>query len=117
LADVQSHLDILASEKRQTLNVNANRGLCMLADRILLRQALVNIVHNAIRHSPEDTQIILHAARRDGDVVLEIADEGPGIAPEHRAKIFERFFRADKARSRNDGGAGLGLAIAKWSIE
>jgi heavy metal sensor kinase len=117
LTDVQSHLDILASEKRQTLNVKADRGLCMLADRILLRQALVNIVHNAIRHSPEGTQIILHAASRDGDVVLEIADEGPGIAPEHRTKIFERFFRADKARSRNDGGAGLGLAIAKWSIE
>jgi heavy metal sensor kinase len=117
LSDVQSHLEILASEKRQTLHVNALPGVAVLADRVLLRQALVNIVHNAIRYSPEDTRIDMRATRRDGEVVIEVADQGPGIAPEHRRKIFERFFRGDKARSRNDGGAGLGLAIAKWSIE
>jgi heavy metal sensor kinase len=117
LTDVQSHLDILALEKHQTLTVNADSGVRVLADRVLLRQALVNIVHNAIRYSPEDTRIDLRGGRRDGEVVLEVADQGPGIAPEYRTKIFERFFCVDKARSRNDGGAGLGLAIAKWSIE
>jgi two-component system OmpR family sensor kinase len=117
LNDVQSHLDILACEKHQRLNVSADSELRVLADRALLRQALVNILHNAIRYSPEDTRIDLRAMRRDNEVVLEIADQGLGIAPEHRTKIFERFYRADKARSKNDGGAGLGLAIAKWSVE
>jgi heavy metal sensor kinase len=117
LADVQSHLGILAMEKEQTLRVTTEPDLLVSADRMFLRQALVNIVHNAIRYSPDYSRIDLAARRRDSEVVIEITDQGPGIAPEHRAKIFERFFRADKARSRADGAAGLGLAIAKWSVE
>jgi heavy metal sensor kinase len=117
LADVQSHLGILAVEKNQTLRVTAEPDLHVSADWVFLRQALVNIVHNAIRYSPDHSCIDLAARRRHSEVVIEITDEGPGIAPEHRAKIFERFFRADKARSRADGAAGLGLAIAKWSVE
>src|SRR4030095_9528176 len=117
LAEVQSHLGILATEKHQTLRVTAEPDLLASADRMFLGQALVNVVHNAIRYSPDNTRIDLAARRRDSDVVIEITDQGPGIAPEHRGKIFERFFRADKARSRADGAAGLGLAIAKWSVE
>jgi heavy metal sensor kinase len=117
LADVQSHLGILATEKEQTLRVTAEPDLLVSADRMLLRQALVNVVHNAIRYSPNKTRIDLAARRRDVYAVIEITDQGPGIAPENQMKIFERFFRADKARSRADGAAGLGLAIAKWSVE
>jgi heavy metal sensor kinase len=116
-AEVQSHLEILALEKGQTLKLEVDPSLRVLADRILLRQALVNITHNAIRYSPDATRIQLRGMRRDREAVFEVADEGPGIAAEDREKIFERFFRVDKARSREDGGTGLGLAIAKRSIE
>ena len=117
LADVQSHLGILATEKGQMLHVAVEADLRVSADRMLLRQALVNIVHNAIRYAPDNSRIDLACCRNDSEIIIEIADQGPGIAPEHRAKIFERFFRVDKARARADGATGLGLAIAKWSVE
>jgi signal transduction histidine kinase len=83
-----------------------------------LRLALVNLVHNAIRHSPSNSQISFTAARRVGKIDISVKDSGPGIAPEYHEKIFERFFRADKARSRAPGGGvGLGLAIAKQAVE
>jgi len=81
------------------------------------RQALLNIVHNAIRYAPSQSRIMVQASRRDGATVIEVTDEGPGIAPEHHQKIFDRIYRVDKARSRAEGGSGLGLAIAKWSIQ
>src|SRR5262249_43918289 len=87
------------------------------ADIMLTRQAVMNILDNAIRYSPAGTIIRVRTLLRDACVGIEIADCGPGIAPEYHKKVFERFFRLDKARSRNDGGAGLGLAIAKFSIE
>ena len=117
LGEVRESLQILADEKRQRLEVGGQPGINVYADRLLLRQAIFNLVHNAIRHSPPETAIVLRVQRTSGSVVIECADEGPGIAPEHRAKIFERFYRVDNARSRDEGGAGLGLAIAKWSVE
>jgi signal transduction histidine kinase len=87
------------------------------ADRRLLRQAVLNIVHNAIRYAPSQSRITVRCSRRNGAAVIEVADEGPGIAPEHRQRIFDRFYRIDQARSRAEGGTGLGLAIAKWSVE
>jgi signal transduction histidine kinase len=77
----------------------------------------MNIVHNAIRYSAAHTRITISTDRRDGQTVIEVSDQGPGIAPEHLAKIFDRFYRVDKARSRSEGGHGLGLAISKWSVE
>ena len=60
---------------------------------------------------------LLQVEQTRGDALLAIEDEGPGIAPEHRERVFDRFFRVDEARSRDRGGAGLGLAIAKWAVE
>jgi signal transduction histidine kinase len=91
--------------------------LLAVFDPALLRLALMNLVQNAIRYSPPGKSIRVRAATGDETTVIEIADEGPGIAPEHQKKIFERFYRVDKARSRAEGGVGLGLAIVKWSVE
>jgi heavy metal sensor kinase len=117
LREVRDSLHILASEKQQTLEVDDSDAPSATGDRLLLRQALLNIVDNAVRYAPPATRITLGATSRNGTVVIAIADEGPGIAPEHQTKIFDRFYRVDKARARAEGGNGLGLAIAKWAIE
>lgn len=115
--EVCESLDVLAVEKGQRIEINTSPGVSVQADRILLRQAVTNILHNAIRHSPPETTIRITSYACEMEAVIEIADDGPGIAPEHREKIFERFYRIDKARSRADGGTGLGLAVAKLAIE
>jgi heavy metal sensor kinase len=117
LSEVGETVSLLAAEKNQALDISVPEQIEIQADRVLLRQALLNIVHNAIRHSPNDTRIRVRAVREGNEVNIAVIDEGPGIAPEHQSKIFERFYRIDKARARADGSYGLGLAIAKWSIE
>jgi signal transduction histidine kinase len=91
--------------------------LLAVFDPALLRLALMNLTQNAIRYSPSGKSIALRAFSGQDGVVVEVADEGPGIAEEHHQKIFQRFYRVDKARSRAEGGVGLGLAIVKWSVE
>ncbi|MBI4622970.1 MAG: HAMP domain-containing protein [Verrucomicrobia bacterium] len=117
LQDVRDSLHVLATEKQQTVEISDHDSPTATADRLLLRQALLNIVHNAVRYAPPRTRIMLGAARRGGEIVVAVADEGPGVAPEHQGKIFERFYRVDKARARAEGGHGLGLAIARWAVE
>jgi heavy metal sensor kinase len=115
--EVRDSLGVLAAEKHQTIEWTGDDEITVTADRFLLRQALMNIVHNAIRYSPPKTQVAVLTMRRNGEAVIQVTDQGPGIAPEHQPRIFERFYRVDKARSRSEGGHGLGLAIAKWSVE
>jgi heavy metal sensor kinase len=117
IREVHDSLALLAAEKDQRIELTAPAELTVVADRVLLRQALLNITHNAIRHSPENSRVSIQATHERNHVVIQIADEGGGIAPEHRGRVFERFYRVGKARSRADGGYGLGLAIAKWSVE
>jgi heavy metal sensor kinase len=120
LADVARQvthsLAILATDKEQELDVE-DTNVTALADRTLLRQALLNIVHNAIRHSPAKARIAVRIRRHEQQATIEVVDQGPGIDAQHRAKVFDRFFRVDSGRSRSEGGYGLGLAIAKASIE
>jgi two-component system, OmpR family, sensor histidine kinase SenX3 len=93
--------------------VDAPSGLEVDGDRTLLVTALSNLVENAIAYSPRDASVSL-SRRRVGDTVeIAVTDRGIGIAPQHQARVFERFFRVDPARSRATGGTGLGLAIVK----
>ena len=93
--------------------VDAPSGLTVDGDRTLLVTALSNLVENAIAYSPPEASVSV-SRRRTGDwVEIAVTDRGIGIAPEHQARVFERFFRVDPARSRATGGTGLGLAIVK----
>ena len=116
--DTVSLLEPLADEKEQTLALSGDETATVDADPIFLRQALINVVHNAIKYSPRQATIDLGVDRETpGFVTLSVRDAGPGIAPEHRSRIFDRFYRVDRGRSRDAGGFGLGLAIAQWAVE
>ena len=90
-----------------------SKPLMLRADGTRLEEVLHNLLDNAMKFSPDNGQIRLRGARRGSNVVLSVADNGIGISKEHLSRIFERFYRADKARSRELGGTGLGLAIVK----
>jgi heavy metal sensor kinase len=115
--DVTASLGILAEERNQRLDVDAAAPVMAIVDRLVLREAVTNIVDNAIKYSPKGSTIAIRVRADLGAAWLEIVDQGSGIAPEHRERIFDRFFRIDEARSRDSGGAGLGLAIARWAVE
>ncbi|HLF27305.1 MAG TPA: ATP-binding protein [Anaerolineae bacterium] len=104
-----------AARKQQRVRVDSVPELAVLADAELISRALGNLLHNAIKFTPAQGQIWVRASASDGDVVIEVADTGPGILPEDLPRVFERFFRSD--RSRTGGGTGLGLAIAKHVVE
>lgn len=103
---------ILAEQKSQPLSVAA-RDLVVRTDPVLLRQALQNLLENAIKYSPEGAPIHVEVDANDLSVIISVRDEGSGIRPEHRAQITGRFFRPDRGRDRTSGGFGLGLAITK----
>ncbi len=110
-------LEVLAEEKQQQLIVQGDERAVVSGDRLILRQALMNLVDNAIKYSPVGETVLVGVARDKGDSVIEVIDHGPGIPLEHQTKVFERFYRVDKARSQQSGGAGLGLSIVRWAVE
>ncbi|MFG2477474.1 ATP-binding protein [Streptomyces fagopyri] len=86
------------------------------ADPLRMRQALGNLVSNAVRHTPRGGTVTLSARRVEGEVVLDVTDTGSGIAPEDLPSVFDRFWRAEKSRSRRTGGSGLGLSIVRQLV-
>ena len=115
--NVSEQLSVLAEERGQRLEVHTHDPITVKADRLALRQALINLVDNAIKYSPEGTRVDVRLLRAPEAAVLEVEDEGPGIPPEHADRIFERFYRIDPSRSREIGGTGLGLSLVKLTAE
>jgi heavy metal sensor kinase len=116
--NVIDQLRVLADEKRQDLTLRAPVTVHAVGDAALLHHALMNLIHNAIKYTPNGGAISVElSAKNSGQAVMEVRDTGPGIPAAHRDRIFDRFYRVDASRSREEGGVGLGLAIARWAIE
>jgi signal transduction histidine kinase len=92
-------------------------GLHVDADPERFHQVVANLVANAARHASPGGSVDLSGRREDDHVIIEVADDGPGIPAAERGRVFERFYRADRARAADRGGAGLGLAIARWIVD
>ena len=110
----------LAQAKKISLTFDGAPESPIHADESLVRRMLLNLLDNAIKYTPDFGRVSVSCQRNGKEYAVSIADTGPGIPPELRPRIFERFFRADKARSRSEsdgGGAGLGLAISRWIAE
>ena len=106
-----------ARERRIQFSAGAGEVHHIAADPDALRQVLTNLLDNALRHTPAGGRITVSLESAPGGVTVSVADTGSGIAPEHLPRIFERFYRADPGRSREEGGTGLGLAIVKHLVE
>ena len=107
----------LAQKRDVALAVRAAGPLTVDGDVAHLERALLNVVRNAIEHSHAGDEVALAAHGADGRAVVEVRDEGEGIAPASLPHIFDRFYRGDEARSPGSGGSGLGLAITRWTVE
>ncbi|HET7578870.1 MAG TPA: ATP-binding protein [Bacillales bacterium] len=105
-----------AAKKKIELQLTSNEKLMLEGDPNRLRQIFINLIDNAIAYSPENSEVRVSPKESGGSVVIEVADQGIGIAADEIPRIFERFYRVDKARSRGSGGTGLGLAIVKHLI-
>lgn len=119
-AECCRNLRTLAAARQITVHCDTERELPIRADETLVRRMLLNLLDNAIKYTPPGGAVCVRSAAGNGSYRLSVEDSGPGIPPDMQSRIFERFFRVDKARSRAEsdgGGAGLGLAIAAWIAE
>jgi signal transduction histidine kinase len=113
---VVADLAVLAEEKAQQVIVEAHGSPRGLGDRLMLRQALINLVDNAIKFAPADTAIIIRVGESASHAVVDVLDRGPGVPAPARERIFDRFFRASSVPA-DAAGTGLGLSIAKSAVE
>ena len=106
-------MDLLAEDKNIKVICKTAEPVWVEGDPSRLKQVIVNLLDNAIKYTPAGGVITLAASAREGHALLEVSDNGTGIPAEALPRIFDRFYRVDKARSRELGGAGLGLSIVK----
>ncbi|MEU5842463.1 ATP-binding protein [Rhodococcus sp. NPDC047139] len=113
VAEALDRTRLTAENASITISTDRPSGYEVCGDRTLLVTALTNLIENAIAYSPSGSPVTISRSLRDGKVAIAVTDRGIGIAKEDQERVFERFFRVDKARSRATGGTGLGLAIVK----
>ncbi|MDR0496927.1 MAG: PAS domain-containing protein [Treponema sp.] len=113
VAEAKSMVEIAARKKNILMETSCPSNLSAKLYGSLIVQALVNLMDNGIKYSKPDSRIKVAAFQKDNQLIIEVKDEGTGIPAEHLDRIFERFYRVDKARSREEGGTGLGLSIVR----
>lgn len=116
VADAVDRMRVEADDRSVILVSGGTRGLKVFGDKKLLTTAVRNLLDNAVRYSRPQSRVSVGISSRDGLVSIAVVDQGEGIAAPERERIFERFYRADKARSRETGGSGLGLSIVKHVV-
>jgi signal transduction histidine kinase len=122
LCDLAAHVIDLFQAEAEDKKIKLTFQHCVdaavaILDPQRIEQVVGNLVSNALRYTPEAGQIYLTVEKADGNVILTVSDDGPGVPAEHLSSIFQRFWRGEKSRSRASGGAGLGLAIARQLVE
>ncbi len=117
VSEVHTQAKMMAMAKDIEVHISNDADGVVIGDRLKLRQLLLNLVDNGVKYTPEGGEMRISLERDDGRFKLRVMDNGIGIAPEDQPHIFDRFFRVDKARSREAGGSGLGLSICKWIVE
>jgi two-component system, OmpR family, phosphate regulon sensor histidine kinase PhoR len=117
--DIYASLELNAAKMNISLEMarKYDKPVNVRADKFRIRQVLVNLVANSIKYGRENGTTVISLSYLNDDVIVEISDNGGGIDEKHIQRIFERFYRVDKGRSREQGGTGLGLAIVKHIIE
>ena len=113
VTDVAGQLSVLAEDRGISVETQTGEPMLVRTDPVLARQALANVIDNAIKFTPEGSRVRLSAARTDAEYRITVDDEGPGIPAEERPRVLERFYRIE---GRERGGTGLGLAIVRWAM-
>jgi two-component system phosphate regulon sensor histidine kinase PhoR len=116
IGEVLSILKGIAENKNIALKLEADTGITIAANRNRIKQMLINLIENAIKYNITGGNVLAKAYKTEGKIVISIKDTGIGIPAQHIPRIFERFYRVDKGRSRNMGGTGLGLSIVKHIV-
>ncbi|MEH7458689.1 PAS domain-containing sensor histidine kinase [Bacillus pseudomycoides] len=117
LEEIQMVLDKKSEDKEIVLQVDVNKPVSVIGDSSRLKQIFINLINNAIVYTPSGGTVSVTLFEDDHSAYIKVSDTGIGISKEEIPRIFERFYRVDKARSRNTGGTGLGLSIVKHLVE
>jgi two-component system heavy metal sensor histidine kinase CusS len=116
IKELLEYFELLADERNIKL-VMKGPTIEIFCDKIMLRQALSNLISNAIRHSPNDDEVIVQTQSSQGSITIAISNHGEPVSKEHINRLFDRFYRTDPSRKRDSQGAGLGLTIARSVIK